>query len=199
MPIYAKGDFFMFKGVKLKKLSVYQLCAIAMLIAITTVLSMVSGHLRIGNFSKLSVSFISVYVAAAAFGPVAGGIVGGAADIISYIANPTGAYIPWFTLIEFVNGFLFGVFFYHAEIKKEKKLFFLVRTLLCVFSQLAINMFVRTYLLLKLDFMSSELGFWNAFALRFPASFTMTVVKFIVLGALEGFMPLFIKVIRKRK
>ena len=36
------------------------------------------------------------------------GVVGAVADIISYVANPTGAYIFWFTLIEFVNGFLFG-------------------------------------------------------------------------------------------
>jgi len=190
----------MFKGsLKFKKLTVYQLCAIAMLIAVTTVLSMVSGHLRIGNFSKLSISFISVYIAAAAFGPVAGGIVGAAADVISYIANPTGAYIPWFTLIEFANGFLFGVFFYRAKMKPEKKLFFIIRTLLCVVCQLAINMFFRTYLLLKLGFLSNELSFWDAFIIRFPASFSMTVVKFIILAALEGFMPLFIKTIRKRE
>jgi len=170
-----------------------------MLIAVTTVLSMISGHLRIGNISKLSISFISVYIAAASFGPVAGGVVGAAADVISFVANPTGAYVPWFTLIEFVNGFLFGVFFYRAKFETEKKLFFIIRTLLCVVCQLAINMFFRTYLLLELGFMSKALGFWGAFIQRFPASFTMTVVKFIVLAALEGFMPLFIKTVRKRE
>lgn len=189
----------MFKSVNFKKLTVYQLCAIAMLIAVTTVLSMISGHLRIGNFSKLSISFISVYIAAAAFGPIVGGVVGAAADIISFIANPTGAYVPWFTLIEFANGFLFGVFFYRKKIKAEKKLFFIIRTLVCVLCQLAINMFFRTYLLLKLGFLSNELSFWDAFIIRFPASFTMTVVKFVILAALEGFMPLFLKTVRKRE
>lgn len=188
----------MFKGaLSFKKLNVHQLCTIAMLIAVTAVLSQISGHLRIGNFSKLSISFISVYIAAAAFGPVAGGVVGAVADIISYVANPTGAYIFWFTLIEFVNGFLFGVFFYRAQFKQEKKLFFIIRTLVCVLCQLAINMFFRTYLLLELGFMSKALGFWGAFIQRFPASFTMTVVKFIVIAALEASIPIFIKTVRK--
>ena len=160
----------MFKGVlRLKKLSVYQLCTIAMLIALTAVLSQISGNLRIGNVSKFSVSFISVYITAVAFGPLVGGLVGAVADVISYLANPTGAYIFWFTLIEFVNGFLFGVFFYRAQIKTEKKLYFVLRALLCVVSQLAVNMFLRTYLLMKLGFMSPELSFLQAFAMRFPA------------------------------
>lgn len=190
----------MFKGVlSLKKLSVYQLCTIAMLIAVTAVLSQVSGHLRIGNFSKLSVSFISVYIAAAAFGPLAGGLVGAVADIISYVANPTGAYIFWFTVIEFANGFLFGLFLYRAEIKKERKFYFILKVALCVLSQLAVNMIFRTYLLMKLGFLSPGLSFMQAFAMRFPASFTMTVVKFIVLTALEGFVPMFLKTVRKRR
>ena len=170
-----------------------------MLIAVTAVLSQISGHLRIGNFSKLSISFISVYIAAAAFGPIAGGVVGAVADIISYVANPTGAYIFWFTLIEFVNGFLFGMFFYRAETKEERKWLFILKAALCVLSQLAVNMIFRTYLLLKLGFLSPELSFKQAFAIRFPASFTMTVVKFLVLLALESFIPLIIKTVRKRE
>ena len=190
----------MFKGaLSFKKLNVYQICAIAMLIAVTAILSQISGHLRIGNFSKLSISFISVYIAAAAFGPVAGGVVGAMADIISYVANPTGAYIFWFTLIEFINGFLFGLFFYRSEIKQEKKWFFVVKAVLCVLSQFAVNMIFRTYILLKLGFLSQELTFRGAFLARFPASFAMTVVKFVVLLALESFIPLIIKTVRKRE
>lgn len=187
----------MFKNsLSLRKLSVHNLCAIAMLIAVTAVLSLVSGHLRIGNFSKLSVSFISVYIAGAAFGAPVGGFVGAAADVISYLANPTGAYIPWFTLIEFVNGFLFGLFFCRNEWEKGKKIFSLM-AVLCVTSQFLVNMFLRTYLLLTLGFLSPELTFWGAFAMRFPASFIMTVFKFAVLFILYPFMGMFIKSVRK--
>ena len=70
------------------KLTVKQLCTIAMLIALTAVLSCIAGNLRIGNAVKFSVSFVSVYVSGALFGPVWGGFVGAAADVISHFANP---------------------------------------------------------------------------------------------------------------
>jgi ECF transporter S component (folate family) len=100
----------MFKG-KNSKEKIKKISLIAMLVAITVILGYISGFLRIGNITKISVSFISVYIAAIFIGPVAGGFVGAVADFISYIVNPTGAYLWQLTLLEFVYGFLFGIVF----------------------------------------------------------------------------------------
>ena len=73
----------MFKNaLKLKKMSTKEVCIIAMLIAVTVVLSFISGYLRT-PVGKLNISFVSVYVCAAMFGPLAGGLVGALADLIS--------------------------------------------------------------------------------------------------------------------
>ncbi len=188
----------MFKNaLTLKKLTVAELCTVAMLVALTAVLSYLSGFLRIGNISKFSVSFISVYVAGALFGPWIGGAVGALADFISFAVNPTGGYVPWFTLIEFVNGFLFGVFFCGGVGDKRNFKIFVVKAVLCSLSQLAVNMIFRTYILVKLGFM--PMSFSNAFVLRIVGSGTMAVVKVPVLVALEGFLPTFEKVACKKR
>lgn len=176
-------------------MSVFQLCAVAMLIAVTVVLSQVSGYLRIGNISKFSVSFISIYIAAAAFGPFIGGLVGALADVISYVANPTGAYIFWFTLISFVNGFIFGLFFYRCTGEKEAFWRFALKAVLCSAAQLAINMIFRTYILVKLGFLPQS--FASAFFLRLPGSLTMAVIKVPVLIALESFVPQLVTMLHK--
>lgn len=180
-----------------KKLTLYELCSVAMLIALTAVLSQVSGFLRIGNISKFSVSFISVYVAAVLYGPWLGGLVGALADVISFVANPTGGYIFWFTLIEFVNGFLFGVFFYRSNFERDSAPAFVLKAVLCSLAQLAVNMVLRTYILVDLGFV--PMSFAKAFIVRLPASGSMAVLKVPVLVALESFVPRLVRIARKRK
>ena len=180
-----------------KKLTLYELCSVAMLIALTAVLSQVSGFLRIGNISKFSVSFISVYIAAVLYGPWLGGLVGALADVISFVANPTGGYIFWFTLIEFVNGFLFGVFFYRSNFERDSAPVFALKAVLCSLAQLAVNMILRTYILVDLGFV--PMSFAKAFIVRLPASGSMAVLKVPVLVALESFVPRLVRIARKRK
>ena len=188
----------MFKNrFEFKRLTLYELCCVAMLIALTAVLAQVSGFLRIGNISKFSVSFISVYVAAVLYGPWIGGLVGALADVISFVANPTGGYVFWFTLIEFANGFLFGVFFYRLGSRKDSAPMFMLKAVLCSLAQLAVNMILRTYILVDLGFI--PLGFAKAFAVRLPASGLMAVLKVPVLVALESFVPRLVRMARNRK
>ena len=91
---------------KFKKLTTKEICIIAMLIAVTVVLSFISGYLRT-PVGKLNISFISVYVCAYLFGPLMGGITGALADLISVWVSASGAPIPLFTVIEFINGFIY--------------------------------------------------------------------------------------------
>ena len=104
----------------MKKIKTKKLCVIAMLLAITVVLSYISGYLRIGMGIKLTISFISVYLAAALYGPFAGAFVGAMADVISCIVNPVGALIWQLTLIELCYGFMYGIFFF----KKKRCMFY---------------------------------------------------------------------------
>lgn len=50
------------------------------------------------------------------FGPFVGGVMGALADIIGYIAKPTGPYFPGFTVSGIVSGVIFALVFYKKEI-----------------------------------------------------------------------------------
>ena len=184
----------MSKNKLFKKLSVKEQCAIAMLIAITVILGIVSGNLRIGNISKISVSFISVYVAAVLFGPIVGGFVGAAADIVSYFANPTGAYIWQLTLIEFLYGAVFGLFFFWQK-KDAPKTVFWLKVIACVLIQFGVNMTVKTFVLMNVGYLPQN--FYTAASLRLPSCAVIAVIQLVVLGLLEPFIPVFFKLIRK--
>ncbi len=184
----------MFKGVlKLRKLSTRDLCFMAMLVAITVGLSAVSGFLRIGNMSKFNVSFISVYVGAALFGPIAGGTIGALADFVSWFINPTGPFVPVFTAIEFINGFLFGLFLYHTPGAKKTFAITAVSVVLCVVLQYGVNV-IRTYFLAHM-YMGGK--FYAAFISRIPSTTIMAVVKVVAVMAFEPLIDRFQKVIFK--
>lgn len=182
----------MFKNaLKLKKMSVAELCKVAMLVAITLVLSYISGYLRIGDIAKFNISFISVYIAGAAFGPIVSGVVAALADVISFMANPTGAFIPVFTVLEFVNGFLFGLLLYHTG--KESKIKFTLMMLLCVVLQTAVNLVVRTYFLAELYYGGK---YMVTFISRIPSTTIMAGAKIVLILLIEPFKKQIIKVIR---
>ena len=191
-PAILKGDFFMFKNaLKLKKMSVAELCKVAMLVAITLVLSYISGYLRIGNLAKFNISFISVYVAGVAFGPVVSGVVAALADVISFAVNPTGAFVPVFTILEFANGFLFGLLLYCNG--KDNKVKFVFMMLLCIVLQTCVNLFVRTYFLSELYFGGKYMA---TFISRVPSSLIMAGVKIVLMLMIEPFKKRIVKVIR---
>lgn len=178
----------------LKKLSTKEQCAIAMLIAITAILGYISGYLRIGNISKFSISFISVYISAVLFGPLIGGFVGAAADIVSFVTNPTGAYIWQFTVIEFFYGFIFGLFFF-SQVEKENKKIFWLKVIICVLIQFCVNIGIKTFVLMNVGYLPQN--FILSASMRMPSCAVMAVIQIIALGILEPFIPVFLKLIRK--
>lgn len=178
-------------SLNLKKLSTRDLCFMAMLVAITMVLSAISGYLRIGDSIKFSISFISVYVGAAIYGPVAGGTIAAVADIVSFAINPTGPYIPVFTVMEFLNGMFFGLFLYMRAEQKRKLGRLLILAFLCVMLQFCVNMFWRTYELSMLY----TWPFWVKFIERLPSNVVMVVCKLVVIVLLEPHMGKFRKIV----
>ena len=184
----------MFKNaLKIRKMTTRDLCILAMFIAITAVLSYVSGILKT-PVGKLNVSFISVYVCAALFGPVAGGILGAMADLFSVLFTGGGAPIVLFTVIEFINGFLFGLLFYKAPDAKERSVGkMIVLAAVCVILQYIFNM-------LRIPVLAEFMGqtWLQNFIVRIPTTTAMLVIKFVAILLLEPHMIKFQKVVMKK-
>lgn len=86
--------------------------------ALFAALSIVLGSLSviIANNYRIGFSTISNEMVHYLFGPVAGGIFGGALDILKYIAKPTGPWFPGFTLSAIMGGVIFGAVTYKRPI-----------------------------------------------------------------------------------
>ena len=165
-----------------------------MLIALTVVLSFLSGFLRVGNISKISISFISVYFAAAAYGPLTGGLVGACADIASYIINPTGVFLWPLSVIEFFYGFLFGVLFFKDFKKKETVRFGVFKIILCVLIRFITDLLLKTTVLMSAGYLPKD--FNAAIILRLPSALTMALIQIVVLFLINRFSGKLISFIR---
>ena len=182
----------MFKNaLKLKKMTTREMCILAMLVAVTAVLSFVSGYLRT-PVGKLNISFVSVYVCAAMYGPVAGGVVGAMADLFSVWFSGSGSPLIWFTVIEFINGFIFGLLFYKSDDSKERSMLLItVLAVVCVAVQYGVNL-LRIPTLAKLQ----NLTYKQVFIMRIPSTTLMLAVKLFGIILIEPYMKKFRKLIR---
>jgi len=84
----------------------------AVFLSISLVLKLtVSFYLPFLGAAGIKVDFAGIFTIfpALLFGPVYGGIVYGAADLLAAVIKPQGAYIPWLTLTSFMSGFLSGL------------------------------------------------------------------------------------------
>ena len=168
-----------------KKITTKDICIIAMLIAVTAVLGFISGKLRIGTFSKFSFNFISIYFTAVLFGPVVAGLVGVAGDFISAIG--TGPYLWLIGLIEFIYGFIFGILFHKKEISAEKHGAFILKSLAATLIIAAVDIFVKSYVLMSVGFAPNPLG--AAILMRLPMIAVMSAIRFVVLIIMEKSVP----------
>ncbi len=133
------------------KLSVKNLCVLSLLTAITVILS-VYCTLRIGSAIKIPFKFISVFLTAVIFGPVWGGLVAVIGDILNVFLAPSGAFIPMITVIEFLVGFIFGLFFYSRPLSGKG---YYLRTLICVLTLFLIDLFLTSFILYKVGYFPS--------------------------------------------
>lgn len=164
------------------KLTTKKICTLGLLIAITIVLSMISGYLRIGNFSKLTISFISVFIAAYSFGGITGGLVGALADMISCFVNPVGPFMIQLTIIEFVFGFIYGLFFY----KTNPKLY-LPMVIFCDIIQFITNILLKSAVLS----ISYKTAFNVFFVSRLPMCTLQMIIILVVLILIKPFLKTF--------
>lgn len=84
----------------------------AVFTAMAVVLSTTAGMrlpLLGANGLKISFGGIFTFLPAIMFGPVYGGISSALCDVLGCIIKPDGAYVPWFTVVAFIGGFLKGL------------------------------------------------------------------------------------------
>ncbi len=174
-----RGIFFMKKF--FPQLSVKGICTLGLLLAITVLLA-VFGTFRIGDTVKIPTKFISVFVAAAAFGPVWGGICGALGDLLNAVLAPVGPLLPQITMIEFLSGFVYGLFFMKSG--RYDKTEFAVRVVFCVFVQMFVDMVLTTAVLaLWLGYFP---GFWVGFVIRLPAGLVKAALQLCILLPCRG-------------
>ena len=148
------------------------IAACGMLLALKVVLGFFT--VNVSSLLKIGFSFLPIAAAGMLFGPVAGGAVGAAGDIISYFVQPTGPYFPGLTLNAFLSGFLYGVILYRRPVK-------LLRT----FSAKALVTFIISFLLnpLWLSLMYGK-AFFVVVSTRIAANLILLPIDTIMLFAL---------------
>ena len=82
----------------------------AMLLAIAVVLGFYT--LQVTDFIKIGFAFIADEMTGMLFGPVVGGLMGGAADLVKYLVRPTGPFFPGFTISGAASGVIYGMILY---------------------------------------------------------------------------------------
>lgn len=169
------------------KLNTHKICTIAMLVAISFVLGTLS--VRIGSGIKISFKFIPVFVCSSLFGPVYGGLCGALADFLSYFLNSGGnAFMPQITLVEFLYGFSFGLFFYNVDSLNKKTV---LKTITCLLlNTIVFSLGVMSFILMDLVGMS----YIQTLLMRLMSSSITMIIQFVCILALLRYMPFFKKI-----
>ncbi len=103
------------KGVRVKTIT-----TLGMFGAISIILGALT--LTIGDYIKIGFSSIANQFVYYLFGPVVGGLFGGALDILKYIVKPTGAFFPGWTISAMAAGVLYGCFLYKRPLSLRRVL-----------------------------------------------------------------------------
>lgn len=101
-------------------------------------LNIVLGYFTIkpGPYLEIGLGSITLPVIATLYGPLTACVVGLAQDLIKFLINPTGAYLPTLTILAGMGGLTYGIFFHGKKIT-------LGRALL---AKLAVNVFLNIIL-----------------------------------------------------
>lgn len=171
--------------------SAKDLCALALMIAITVLLG-IYATFRIGSGIKVSLKFIPVFITAALFGPVWGGTVAAIADIVAFIVNPVGGmFIPQITMVEFFYGFSFGLFFFNMQTWKGFKT--IISVFVCVILQIAfLNLGLTTYFLMPL----MNMNFKNLFITRSVAALVNMSLRLVIVTVMCKYISAFRRILK---
>ncbi|MDO4311523.1 MAG: folate family ECF transporter S component [Eubacteriales bacterium] len=140
----------------------------AMLLAIAVVLGFYS--LQVTDFIKIGFAFIADEMTGMLFGPVVGGLMGGAADIVKYLVRPTGPFFPGFTISGAASGVIYGMVLYKRPLTLKRVA--LANGLVMILVNICLNTYWLTVL------------YGNAFLAILPARALKQLVMFPIYVAL---------------
>ena len=100
---------------------------------------------------KINFAFLAIAVIGMLGGPAVAFAAGMICDVVGFIANPTGAFLPEFTIIAGIQGLIYGILLYHKQ--DSLRLFGQNETVsLCIRAVIArlldvalVNMLLNTY------------------------------------------------------
>ena len=131
------GVFSMFKSSAKALSKPISLATAAMMTALFVVLYMVK--IPIAPESRISVTFIPVAITGYLMGPVAAMIVGALGDIIGFLAFPSGAYFPGFTISAALSGAIYGICLYRSVPSQIRVRVIISKLLITFFINIALN------------------------------------------------------------
>lgn len=145
--------------------------AIGVLLAAAVVLDGF-GSVRIGEYLKINFAFLPLAMVGILFGPVSGAAAGLLTDLVGYLVNPIGGFIPALMLITALEGFFYGALLYRLKPEKSVSVLIrivLARLLVCTICNLTLN----TLALYSFGLISAE-----SFAAAFTARIATNVITF---------------------
>ena len=130
------------EGLGIRKFTTKQICTFAIFIALAVVFDILLT-IPISQSLQISFSYVPVFVIAALYGPIPGGITYVLSDAISAFIL-YGSVSPLLSVTAFLSGVIFGLCFYKNYTFSKS---FIVRLVICVLLQFAISLFLNTYFL----------------------------------------------------
>jgi ECF transporter S component (folate family) len=104
-------EFFKSSLEELKNLKV--LCVLGVLGALSIILYSVT--IQLGTFIQIGFDPVCNIFSSLLFGPVAGGVFGGAMDMLNFFLNPRGSFCPGLTLNAILSGLFIGSMLYKRK------------------------------------------------------------------------------------
>lgn len=160
---------------------------IAVLLAAAVVLDGF-GSVRIGEYLKINFAFLPLAMVGILFGPVSGAAAGLLTDLIGYLVNPIGGFIPALMLVTALEGFFYGAVLY--RLKAEKSVIVLIRIVLARLLVCTVcNLTLNTLALYSFGFISAE---------SFAAAFTARIATNVITFCLGSYMMMAVLIPLKR-
>lgn len=167
--------------------NVHCIVTLGLLIAAAVVLDGF-GSVRIGEYLKINFTFLPLSLAGILFGPVPGLFAGLLTDIVGYLVNPVGAFIPWLAAITGLEGLIYGALLYN--IKSGKTVNAILRITAARFAVCAVcNLTLNTLALYSCGFLAAE---------SFSALFTARIAANIITFCLGTYMMIAVLLPLKR-
>ncbi len=167
-----------------RKFTTRQICTLSIFIALAVVFDMLST-LPISQSLQISFSYVPVFVIAALYGPISGGLTYLISDAISAFLL-YGSVSPLLSVTAFLSGLVFGLCFYKNYTFSKG---FIIRLVICVLLQFVISLILNTYFLTIMY----KLIFKVEIIKRLPFSLLKLVIQSVVIYLSPYYLKIFSK------